>query len=164
MGDIAERVRPNQVVSFRYVLRLPDGKEIDRSGDEPLAYLHGHGGIVPGLEVELEGKSVGEKFEVKVAPADAYGNLQQNSTKTYPKSSFPKNVTVGMQFAVEGERGQTVPVWIREVKSDRVVVDRNHPLAGKTLHFSVEVVGIRAPLPEELAHGHVHGPGDHHHH
>lgn len=161
---MTETIGLNSVVSFHYVLCSAAGKELDRSGAAPLEYLHGHGGIVPGLEVELEGKSVGDKLEVVVKPGDGYGELQQNSTKTYPKTSFPSNVAIGMQFMVEGSDGRQLPVWIREIKKDRVVVDRNHPLAGKALHFSIEVVALRAALPEELAHGHVHKAGDHHHH
>ncbi len=163
MSSTADRVRPNQVVSFHYVVSLSGGKEVDRTGERPMSYLHGHGGIIPGLEIEMEGKATGDKFEIAVPARDAYGELLKNSTKTYPKDSFPKEVAVGMQFAVDAQGGQTVPVWIREVKKDRVVVDRNHPLAGKNLNFSVEIVEVRAATPEELAHGHAHSPHEHHH-
>lgn len=162
MANPALTAQTDRVVTIHYVLTLGEGKEVDRSGDEPLVYLHGHENIVPGLERQLEGKGIGDKLKVTVAPADGYGEADSDSTKKMPKAAFPPGVEVGMQLAMEDEEGDEMPLWVKEVTQDSVVIDFNHPLAGETLHFDVEVVDVRAATEEELAHGHVHS-ADHHH-
>lgn len=164
MANPALQAQADRVVSIRYVLTLGDGSEADRSDDEPMDYLHGHDNIVPGLERKLQGKIAGEKLKVTVVPADGYGEADPDSTKTMPKEAFPPGVEEGMQLAMEDEEGDTIPLWVKEVTHESVVIDFNHPLAGETLHFDVEIVGVRAATEEELAHGHVHSHGDHHHH
>ncbi|MDX2051777.1 MAG: peptidylprolyl isomerase [Polyangiaceae bacterium] len=164
MANPALTAQTDRVVSILYVLTLSDGRQVDSSGvDDPLEYLHGHDNIVPGLERKLEGRAVGDKLKVTVAPVDGYGDVEPDGVQTMPKDAFPPGVEVGMQLAMEDDEGDTVSLWVKEVTKDNVVIDFNHPLAGQTLHFDVEVVGVREASPEELEHGHVHGAHDHHH-
>jgi FKBP-type peptidyl-prolyl cis-trans isomerase SlyD len=154
-------------VSIHYTLRDDDGDVIDSSRDgEPLDYLHGHGGIVPGLERAVEGEAVGDAVKVAVAPKDGYGEPSGPGPRSVPRDAFPDDAELeaGMQFFAPGPKGKPpVPVWITEVHADHIHIDTNHPLAGATLHFDVEVVTIRDATKDELAHGHPHGPGGHHH-
>lgn len=154
------------VVTIHYRLTLDDGSIADESfGGEPLAYLHGAHNIVPGLERELAGKKIGDTCEVTVAPADGYGEYDPAAEQTVKKTAFPPEVKleVGMSFQTRGRNGQPVPVWIRSVKGDDVIVTSNHPLSGQNLNFKVEVKDVRRATNEEKKHGHVHGPGGHHH-
>ena len=137
--QIAERT----VASFHYTLTDDAGVVIDSSqGAEPLTYLHGVGGIVPGLEKAMEGRSAGDRFDVVVAPEDGYGTPNEMLVQTVPREAF-----------------QGVDV----IEDGMVTVDGNHPLAGQTLHFAIEVVDVRDASVEEVVHGHVHGAGGHHH-
>ena len=159
-------IQENSVVSFHYTLTDDDGNTIDSSeGKEPLAYLHGAGNIIPGLEKELEGKVVGDSMKVTVAAADGYGEVMQEMIQEVPRSAFQgiESVEVGMQFEAQTQGGGAVPVTVTAVTEETVTVDGNHPLAGKTLHFDVSIEEVRDASPEELDHGHVHGPGGHHH-
>jgi FKBP-type peptidyl-prolyl cis-trans isomerase SlyD len=154
------------VVLFHYTLTV-DGDTVDTSreeGGQPLAYLHGHGNIVPGLEKALAGLKAGDKRTVEVAPGEGYGEHDPRGVQKVPRTQFPTDVEIeeGMMFTAEDEDGVT-QVHVKEVGQDYVVVDLNHPLAGETLHFDVEIVEVRAATPVELQHGHVHGPGGHHH-
>lgn len=154
------------VVSIHYTLRDDDGDVIDSSVDaEPLDYLHGAGNIVPGLEAAMAGKAVGAKFQVTVPPADGYGERGPDP-KPVPRSAFPDDMELelGTQLFVRGPDGEPFPVWIAGVSDEDVMLDQNHPLAGATLHFEVEVLSIRAATKDELEHGHPHGPDGHHHH
>jgi FKBP-type peptidyl-prolyl cis-trans isomerase SlyD len=155
----------DKVVSIHYTLTGDDGQVLDRSGDTPLTYLHGHDNIVPGLEREIDGKSVGDKFRAVVVPADGYGERLADGEQEVPRDAFPEDaeVSAGDDFAVDGPDGELIPVWVIEVLDDHVRVDFNHPLAGKTLTFDVEVVSVRDSTADEQAHGHVHGHGGHHH-
>jgi len=158
-------ITQDQVVSIHYTLRNDAGEIIDSSsGGEPLAYLHGHGHLIQGLERELTGKKAGERLEVKIAPADGYGEYDGDLVQRVPRRSLKgiANVKVGMRLQVqtpEGPRAMTVT----HIAGDMVTLDGNHPLAGKNLNFEVEVAAVRAATAEELAHGHVHGPGGHGH-
>lgn len=165
MVETKTQAAEGKVVSIHYKLTI-DGTVIDESGDHPLAYLHGHGGIVPGLERQLTGKSVGDKLRAVVPPDEGYGERLGDGQKSLPRNAFPleEDIEEGMQFAAEGPDDDIVPFWIVSATADEVVVDFNHPLAGETLTFDVEIVGVRDPSAEELAHGHVHEPGSHHHH
>ncbi len=161
--NIAERC----VVAIDYTLKTADGSLIDTSeGDEPLHYLHGGGQIVPGLESALLGKAVGDKLSVVVKPEDGYGLHRGDRVLTVPRSSLPEGEEpeVGMQLEAVGRRGEHIVLWVKEVHAETVVLDGNHPLAGETLHFDVEVKAIREATEEELTHGHAHGPDGHHHH
>ena len=160
-------IAQGSVVSIHYTLRSPEGDVLDSSdGGEPLMYLHGADNIVPGLERELTGRKVGDSLEVEVKPVDAYGERQGPGPQRVPLTAFPEGARPeeGMQVFAEGPDNQTIPLWVVSVEDDAVMVDVDHPLAGMTLHFQVEVASVRTATDEELAHGHPHGPGGHHHH
>ena len=160
------KVAKNTVVSIAYQVRTQDGVLVDEApANQPLEYLQGHNNLIIGLENALEGKEVGDKFEVRVQPEEGYGEYNENMVQRVPKDVFQgvDEVVVGMRFLADTDIGP-VPVVITEVDGDEVVVDGNHMLAGQELHFTVEVVGTREATLEEIAHGHVHGAHDHHHH
>jgi FKBP-type peptidyl-prolyl cis-trans isomerase SlyD len=155
----------DQVVSIHYTLRDDAGEIIDSSpAGEPLAYLHGHGTLVPGLERELAGKSVGDKLQLTLSPADGYGEYDPKLVQQVPRRALKGIATlrVGMQLQAQSGHGVHA-VTVSRIAGDLVTLDGNHPLAGKKLHFEVEVAGVRAATEVELSHGHVHGPGGHHH-
>ena len=157
-------IKKDSVVTFNYTLKDDAGEVIDSSSPgEPLAYLHGHGNLVPGLERELEGKNTGEKLTVKVAPADGYGELSKDLIQKVPRRSLKgiAKITVGMRLHAQTDQG-TRAVTVKAVTGDMVTIDGNHPLAGKNLNFDIDLVDVRDATEEELAHGHVHGPGGHH--
>lgn len=153
------------VVSFHYTLTNSEGDVLDKSNNEPLAYLHGHHNIIPGLEKEMAGKTVGDKFSVTVAPEDAYGEYLPEAVQEVPRANFQgvENIEVGMQFQSQTEDGHVMLVTVKSVDDNTVVVDGNHPLAGVTLIFDVEIVEVREATTDEIAHGHAHGVGGHHH-
>ena len=159
------KISQDSVVSFLYTLKDDAGATIDQSDGEPLAYLHGHGQIVPGLERELTGKSTGEKLHVHVSPADGYGEYDAARVQKVPREAFSSipDLRVGMTLGTRTRSGGHAEVVVREIGPDAVAVDGNHPLAGKDLFFDIEIVEVRAASEEELAHQHVHGPGGHHH-
>lgn len=160
------KIAKGSVVGLDYSLHLGDGQVVDQSEPgEPLTYLHGEGQIVPGLESALEGADVGESRKVVVAPADGYGEHDPRGVQEVPRKAFPPGFDPkpGMELTAEGADGEPVPFVIREVKPESVVIDLNHPLAGKTLHFDVTVREVRAATAEELEHGHAHGPEGHGH-
>jgi FKBP-type peptidyl-prolyl cis-trans isomerase SlyD len=158
-------VTDGKVVAFHYTLTNDEGEVLDSSeGRAPLAYLQGAANIVPGLERQMLGRAVGDRFTARVAPADGYGE-RTGAPQSVPRGAFPPevDVQVGMQFAAQGPNGSVIPLWVVDVADDTVSVDRNHPLAGVTLNFAVEIAEIREATTEELAHGHPHGPEGHHH-
>ena len=149
-----------------YCLKNTKGEELDRADtDKPLDYLHGGGNIVPGLENALEGLKIGDKKEVTVEPEDGYGEILTDLKMEVERKAFPtdQKIAPGMQFMAELKDGKKHPFNVVEVKEDKVHVDGNHPFAGQTLQFSVEIIKIRDATPEELKHGHAHGEGGHHH-
>lgn len=153
------------VVSMHYTLTDDSGEVIDSSeGRGPFDYLHGHANIIPGLERALEGADVGFKSKVTVSAEDAYGVRNERAVFDVPRDQFPPNedIQVGMQVHGEGPQG-VLTFTVVDVSDDSVRLDGNHPLAGKTLHFDVEILGVREASEEEVAHGHVHGPAGHHH-
>lgn len=159
-------ITKGKAVLMHYVLKNDGGEVLDSSeGQAPLAYLHGASNIVPGLEKELEGKKKGDKVSAAVAPAEGYGERDQRGVQQVGRDQFPEEAELepGMQFMAENGDGSQFPFWITEIGDDEVTIDMNHPLAGETLHFDVEIVEVRDASEEELAHGHVHGPGGHHH-
>jgi len=161
----AMQVAENSVVLIHYTLTNDQGEVLDSSsGGEPLAYLHGSGNIIPGLEKALEGKQAGDKLVVKVAPADGYGERNDSLIQQVPKRAFQgvAQIQPGMSFTAQSSQGP-MQVTVTAVAGDMVTVDGNHPLAGETLNFDVEVTEVRKATLEELSHGHVHGPGGHHH-
>lgn len=155
------QISKNAVVSIDYTLKGDDGEVLDTSeGHEPLAYLHGVGGIIPGLEKELEGKQAGDQFQVAIAPADAYGERNDALEQEVSRDQFEgaEDLSLGMQFQVESEDGPTV-VTVIEIDDDVVTIDGNHPMAGVNLNFDVTVREVREATTDELSHGHVHGTG-----
>jgi len=166
MTEEKNTVQQDAVVAIDYTLTDNQGTIIDSSeGAEPLEYLHGHGNLIPGLEKELVGMTVGDEKKVTVAPEDAYGQRQEDATQFIPKEAFPPDMQVEPGMALEmrdTSSNQVFEVFVTEVRPDGVVVDFNHPLAGETLHFDVKIANIRPATPDEIAHGHVHS-GHHHH-
>lgn len=152
------------VVSFDYTLTDDGGQVLDSSrGAQPLTYLHGAGSLIPGLETAMAGRGAGDAFQVTIAPGDAYGDHDPSLVQMADRSQFPAEarLEVGMRF--EGSSSAGKQVWtVSEVREDRIVLDGNHPLAGRTLHFDVEIREVRAATIEELRHGHSHGPGGAH--
>ncbi len=158
-------ISKDKVVSIEYTLRDDKGNILDSSdGHEPLAYLHGNGNLVPGLESQLEGRSANDSLKVSVAPADGYGVFEASQIVNVPRSQFTgvTDLSVGMQFTASGPDGDRI-VTVTKIENDIVTVDGNHPLAGQTLNFDVKIVGVRDATAEEMSHGHVHGAGGHHH-
>lgn len=159
------QISADKVVSIDYTLTDNNGAVIDSSeGHGPLAYLQGHGNIIPGLESALEGKTEGDALQVSVAPADGYGERDDALTQQVPRQMFENadDIQVGMQFQTSSEQGMHI-VTVTAVDTENVTVDANHPLAGQTLNFDVKVVEVRDATAEEVEHGHVHGPEGHDH-
>jgi FKBP-type peptidyl-prolyl cis-trans isomerase SlyD len=160
-------VQNNCVVGMHYTLRDGDGVVIDNSPEgEALLYLHGYENIVPGLEAALTGVAVGESKTVVVSPEEGYGVREEDMVLSVPLDQLPPDMEpeVGMMVDMESDDGETVPVRIAEVSATHITLDANHELAGVTLHFEVTIDSVRPATKEELTHGHVHGPGGHHHH
>jgi FKBP-type peptidyl-prolyl cis-trans isomerase SlyD len=148
----------DHVVSMHYKLTNPAGEVLDSSeGRDPLAYLHGHGNIIPGLEKQLEGKAVGDKLVANVPAAEGYGEVMEDLVVDASRSQFPEGVDlqVGMQFQAQTQQGPRM-ARIAAVEGETVKVDMNHPLAGVDLTFDVEITEIRAAKENEISHGHVH--------
>jgi FKBP-type peptidyl-prolyl cis-trans isomerase SlyD len=155
----------DKVVTFHYQLTDDSGAEVDSSHErEPLAILFGHGAIIPGLETAIAGHVAGDRFNVVVPPEQAYGLRRENYTQRVPKKYFrdADHLQPGMSTVLRTENGHRT-VSVVKIGSSVVDVDLNHPMAGKTLNFAIEVVDVRESTPEEREHGHVHGPGGHHH-
>ena len=144
-------ISKDKKVSIKYILKDAEGEIIDSSEDaEPLEYIHGNGHLIPGLEAALEGKSAGEKLSVAVAPEDAYGEREEELVFPVPRSNFDgTEIEVGMQCDAASPEGSHV-VTVVEVNDEQVTVDANHPLAGETLYFDVEIIDVREATPEEL--------------
>lgn len=155
----------NKVVSLNYTVKDDNDQVIDSSeGGSPLLYLHGSNNIIPGLENALTGKATGDEFAVTVEPKDAYGEYNEEMVQVVPMSAFQEveKVEPGMVFTAQTQNGP-VQLMVTDVDGDNVTIDPNHPLSGKTLHFSGSIIDVRDASEEELAHGHVHGEGGHHH-
>lgn len=155
----------SEVMGFHYTLKDKEGNTIDSSeGRTPLLFLVGSGQIIPGLEKEITGLNVGDKKNVEVKAADAYGEIIEDLKISVKKTQFPPDaqLTVGDQFQVNNE--PHAPVFtIMEILEEDVKIDGNHPMAGKDLFFDIEITEKRAATEEEIAHGHAHGEGGHQH-
>ena len=159
------QIAQNSVAAFHYTLTDDEGQVIDSSaGRDPLTYLHGKGQIVPGLEKQMEGRVVGDNFVADVTAEEGYGVHHVELMQQVPREVFQgvEDIQPGMQFQGNGPEGQ-MNVTVSKVEDGVVFIDANHPLAGKTLHFAIEVTDVRDATAEELQHGHVHGAGGHHH-
>jgi FKBP-type peptidyl-prolyl cis-trans isomerase SlyD len=158
------KIAENSVVHFHYTVSEPGLAAIESSrGSEPLAVLIGHGGIIPGLEAAMKDREAGDKFELTVTPEQAYGERREGLIQRVPRKHF-KNAKLmpGMQVVLPTEAGPR-PMTVKKVGISVVDVDLNHPMAGKTLNFDVEIVDVREASDEEKQHGHVHGDGGHQH-
>ena len=158
-------ITKHAVVTLNYTLKNSEGTVLDTSdGREPLIYLHGVGALIPGLEEELDGKETGAKINTVIPPEKAYGEKRDDLLRVVSKEGFQgdEDMQVGMQVQLETDHGPAIAL-ITEMKDDDVTLDFNHPLAGMTLHFDVEVVELREATEDEVTHGHVHGPGGHEH-
>ena len=159
------QITKDTVVRFNYTLKNDEDEVIERSSaQEPTAYLQGHGGMIRGVQLALEGKQAGDTFNVSVEPQDGYGERRDNSIQSVPVKHLmgAKKWRPGMIATVHTEKGQH-QVSIVKVGKFMAKVDTNHPLAGQTLHFDIEIVDVRAATQEEISHGHAHGAGGHHH-
>lgn len=161
-------ITKNKVALIHYTLKDESGEVLDSSeGREPLAFIQGIGNIIEGLEEKLEGKTVGDRIETSISPEKAYGLRSEENVHIVPLSSFQadgdEKLVEGMQVRVETNEGVSL-ADVAKIDGEEVTLDLNHPLAGETLHFTVEVVDVRDASKEELEHGHAHGPGGHHHH
>ncbi len=154
------QITDHKVVSFHYTLTNDAGEVVDTtSGGEALPYLHGEQEIVAGLEKALEGKSVGDKLNITLDAADAYGDMDSSLIEVVSAELFEgvEKLEAGMEFETELDNGDDEFVRIVSIDGDNVTIDGNHPLAGQKLTFDVEITDIRDATEEELKHGHVHG-------
>jgi len=158
------KIEDNSVVRFHYTVSEPGQPALETSRErEPLAILIGHGNIIPGLEAAMKGREAGETFQVTVSPAEAYGERRDGMMQRVPRKHFKDAKLVpGMQVVLPTEMGPRA-MTVAKVGMSVVDVDLNHPMAGKTLSFDVELVEVREASDEEKAHGHVHGEGGHQH-
>lgn len=159
------KISKNSVVSIDYILTDAKGEVLDRSSKgKPLQFIHGLGHLIPGLEKALEGKAAGESLQAKIPHAEGYGARDESLMQSLPKDNFEEipDLKVGMELEAEGDEGIRI-ITVVGIEGDKVIVDGNHPLAGVDLNFDVNIVAVRAATTDELGHGHVHGPGGHHH-
>jgi FKBP-type peptidyl-prolyl cis-trans isomerase SlyD len=164
-------IAKNSIVSFHYQVATTEGEQVDKSTpDQPLVYLHGHGQIIPGLESAMTGHTAGEHVDATVTPAQAYGEREEDLDLKMPIDVFPEDVRTsiqpGFQFKAQHptQTDRDVVFSVHAVEDGHALVSGNHPLAGKALQFSIDIVDVRPATAEEMSHGHAHGPGGHHHH
>lgn len=158
------KIEDNSVVRFHYTLSEPGQGQLESSRQtEPLSVLIGHGNIIGGLESAMKGREAGESFEVTVEPAQAYGERRENMVQRVPRKHFKgARLAPGMQVMLPTDQGQRA-MTVKKVGISVVDVDLNHPMAGKTLSFEVEILEVREASAEEISHKHVHGDGGHQH-
>ena len=157
------KIDKNSAVTLRFKVTDSLGKVVEES-NEPMVYLHGgYGNTLPKIEEALDGKETGYKVTLALSAADAFGLRDENLMQTIPKSQFPPGVKVGGQLEGRGEDGRAQAFTVVKIKGDTVILDGNHPLAGKDLRFALAVTDVRPASEEEIAHGHVHGEHGHHH-
>ncbi len=153
------------VVTLTYIVRDMEGALLEES-DEPVSYLHGgYDNIFPLVESALEGKAAGDSIDLKLQPADAFGELDEELVRLESRDGFPAEIEVGMQFVGSPVDGSEEMLYtVTAIVEDKVVVDGNHPYAGQAVHFSCTVTDVRAATADEIAHRHAHGAHGHHHH
>lgn len=159
------QISPDTVVALNYELLDSDGNLIEKS-KAPMSYLHGgYGGMFPAVEESLSGKEEGENVSVKLQPDDAFGEYDAELVRLEPRDRFPENVAVGMQFEGSADDGEDMRVFtVTDLSDEQVVVDGNHPLAGRSLVFACTIESVRPATRDEITHRHAHGPDGHHHH
>jgi len=160
-------ITKGSVVLFDYTLTDDDKELIDSSKDGGLlVYLHGEQQIVKGLEKAMEGKKAGDSFKISIAPEEGYGPIDQAKIAVVEADQIEggDELEEGMQLEAshDSEEGEQIVV-VSKIEGNKVTLDGNHPLAGMNLHFDITIREVRAATAEEIEHGHVHGPGDHHH-
>lgn len=159
-------VAKDTVVKLAYTLTV-DGEIIDMADEQDaIEFLQGHRNIISGLESQLDGMKVGESKTVSVSAEEGYGAVDEDAFDEVPLSEFPEDVTpeIDMELELKDAEGNDLYGRIVAIGDESVTMDFNHPLAGKELHFEIKVVDVRPATAEEIAHGHVHSHGDHHHH
>ncbi|MGA8263825.1 MAG: peptidylprolyl isomerase [Ignavibacteriaceae bacterium] len=159
-------LKSNQVVTMNFTLKDDDGNVLDSTqSKEPFLFISGTNQILPKLEEKVGEMLIGSKKDVVLQPEDGYGVYKQEVVRTINRSELPQDVKLdkGMGFLAKSPQGKDVQFFIKEIEDEKITVDFNHPLAGKALHFDLELVNLRDATPEELDHGHVHGDGGHHH-
>jgi FKBP-type peptidyl-prolyl cis-trans isomerase SlyD len=158
------KIQKDTAVTLSYKVTDTLGAVLDQSGEQPMVYLHGgYGNTFPKIEEALDGQEVGFATTLELAPADAFGDRNEALLQTIPKTQFPPGVKVGGQLEGRGEDGSVHVFTVIKIKGPVVHLDGNHPMAGKTLRFSLQVTDVRMASGEEIAHGHVHGEHGHHH-
>ena len=161
--EVVMKIEKNSAVTILYKVFSLQGQLLDEC-KQPLAYLHGgYGNTFPKIEAALEGQQVGFATIVELQPEDSFGVRDEALLQTIPKTKFPPGVKVGGQLEGRAEDGQAMSFTVVKIKGPEVYLDANHPLAGKTLRFSLKVLEVRAATEEEVTHGHVHGAHGHHH-
>lgn len=158
-------IEDKRVVTMHYKLTDDSGQLLDESQDNPLLYIHGTNSLIPGLEKQLEGKTIGDKITTSVPPEEGYGPVMPQLIQNLPKDTFQgvENIEVGMEFEASNENDEKMIVRVEAIDGEEITINGNHPLAGKTLNFDVDIVDVREASEEELGHGHVHGEGGHQH-
>lgn len=160
-------IEANKVVTMNFTLTDEFGNVLDSTEHGGVfTYISGTGMVLPKLEEAVNSMIIGTKKQIKLEAADAYGNYNQDAVQIVGKENFPSDfvLEVGMEYMASNPDGMQMPFIITNVEEETVTIDFNHPLAGKTLNFDLELLDVRDATPEELAHGHVHGPDGHHHH
>lgn len=159
-------LQSNKVITFNYTLKDKEGQILDStSNDGPYSFLTGQNQVLPGLELALAGMIIGSKKNIKLLAADAYGEYDEGAIQIVKREFFPEEVEleIGITYFAHSPEGKNLQFVIAKIENDDVTVDFNHPFAGKELEFDVELLDVRDATPEEISHGHVHGPGGHHH-
>ena len=159
-------LKSNQVVTMNFILKDDAGNVLDSTeGNEPFSFISGGNQILPKLEEKVGEMLIGSKKDVVLNPEDGYGIYQEDAVRIVKRSEFPEDIEIGkgMSFLAKSPQGKDMQFLVKEINGDDITVDFNHPLAGKTLHFNLELLNLRDATQEELDHGHVHGAGGHHH-
>jgi FKBP-type peptidyl-prolyl cis-trans isomerase SlyD len=158
-------ISKDTVVTITYIVKDMEGALLEESS-EPVSYLHGdYDNIFPLVEQALDGKTVGDKIDLKLQPADAFGEYEESLVRLEPRDAFPDDIEIGMQFVGAPESGGEELLYsVTDIAEDKVVVDGNHPFAGQAVHFQCVVAEVRAATADEVTHRHAHGAHGHHHH
>jgi len=161
-NDTLMNIRDDLVVSLDYTLKV-DGALIDTSeNSQPIQFIQGQGHVIPGLERQLYGMTIGESKLLVIPPAEGYGEIDDDAYTNVTRSQFPSDIPleIGVALQLRDQRGEELNATIAEINQETVRLNFNHPLAGKELNFSVKVVDLREATQEEMDHGHVHDPDD----